>query len=101
MSYSSGAKNKLLLLCDVALGKEKKLYRSEYVEKLETGFNSVKGCGRYGPDFKKKKITAPQGYSLPMGPGIEYPEPSKEVQDRVNASGVVLGGGFGVFGGFG
>lgn len=83
LSYSSGFKHKLLLLCDVALGKEKKMYRAEYVEKLEAGFNSVKGCGKHGPDFKKKKMTAPQGYSLPMGPAIEYPEPSKEEQDRI------------------
>ena len=44
--YCSGFKSKLLLLCDVALGNEKNLYRAEYVEKLEKKFQSVKGCGR-------------------------------------------------------
>ena len=51
LSYSSGYKSKLLLLCDVALGKAKKMYKAEYVEKLDAGYHSVKGCGRYGPDF--------------------------------------------------
>jgi len=79
MSYSVGGfKHSLLLLCDVALGKEKKLYRAEYVEKLEAQFQSVKGCGRYGPDFKQKKVTTPQGYSVPMGTASEYPEPPQE-----------------------
>lgn len=37
-SYCSGFKSKIMLLCDVALGNEKNLYRAEYVEKLEKKF---------------------------------------------------------------
>ena len=78
--YCSGYKSKILLLCDVALGKEKNLYRAEYVENLEKKFQSVKGCGRMGPDFKNKKVVAPQGFSLPMGEPMEYPEPSESIK---------------------
>lgn len=46
LQYSAGIKSKLLLLCDVALGRPKKMYRAEYVDKLEAGYHSVKGCGR-------------------------------------------------------
>jgi len=70
LQYANGHKSKLLLLCDVALGKAKKLYRAEYVEKLEPEYQSVKGCGSHGPDFKNKKVIAPQGFSLPTGPAI-------------------------------
>ena len=59
LQYSAGIKSKLLLLCDVALGRPKKLYRAEYVEKLEAGFHSVKGCGRQGPDFHNRKVVSP------------------------------------------
>ena len=59
LQYSSGYKSKLLLLCDVALGKSKKLYRAEYVENLEKEYQSVKGCGQHGPDFKRKKLITP------------------------------------------
>ncbi|MFN9899331.1 MAG: hypothetical protein ACK55Z_11175, partial [bacterium] len=58
-SYCSGYKSKLLLLCDVALGNEKNLFRAEFVEKLEKEFQSVRGCGSHGPDFKTKKVVAP------------------------------------------
>ena len=95
LQYSSGYKSKLVLLCDVALGKAKHMYRASYVEKLEAGYHSVKGCGRTGPDFHKRKVVSPQGYSLPMGPPIDYSEPSYEVQDRVNrAQNASFGGGF-------
>jgi len=76
IQYSSGYKSKILLLCDVALGNEKRLYRSEYVENLEKKFQSVRGCGSHGPDFKNKSVVAPQGYNLPMGGSIKYDEPS-------------------------
>ena len=102
LQYSSGYKSKLVLLCDVALGKAKHMYRASYIEKLETGFHSVKGCGRIGPDFHKRKVVSPQGFSLPLGPPIDYQEPSYEVQDRVNrAQTGGLGGGFNFGGGFG
>lgn len=69
----------------MALGKEKNLYRAEYVEKLEQKFQSVKGCGRMGPDFENMRVAAPQGFSLPMGEPIEYPEPSEAVKKAVLA----------------
>ena len=85
LSYCTGVESKLLLLCDVALGKEKDLYRPEFVEKLEKGYHSVKGCGRSGPDHDNRTVVSPQGFSLALGPAINYPEPPKEVADRVFA----------------
>ena len=87
-------------MCDVALGDEKKLFRSEFVENLEKEFQSVRGCGSHGPDFKTKKVVAPQGYCLPMGGPIKYDEPSQAVIDALNAK--ANPGGLAVpFGGFG
>ena len=86
LSYSAGNKSKLLLLCEVALGKQLKKYRAEYIEKLDNRYNSVKGCGSNGPDFRNKSIVTPQGFQLPLGPAIKYDEPSKETIDRVNGS---------------
>ena len=64
----------------MALGRQKKLYRAEYIEKLERGFHSVKGCGKQGPDFHNRKVVSPQGFSLPMGSAIRYAEPSEEIK---------------------
>lgn len=85
LQYSNGIKSKLLLLCDVALGRSKKLYRAEYVEKLEDGFHSVKGCGKLGPDFHNMKVVSPQGYSLPMGKPIQYAEPSDDLRQQLQS----------------
>ena len=38
LQYSTGVKSKLLLLCDVALGKTKNLHRATYIENLEKEF---------------------------------------------------------------
>jgi len=65
-----------MLLCEVALGKMKKLREPKYVENLESDFQSVMGCGKAGPDYKKKKIITPKGFTLATGPEINYPEPA-------------------------
>lgn len=46
----------ILLLCDVALGKMKRLYEATNVEKLEKPFSSVHGVGKNGPDHTKSLI---------------------------------------------
>jgi len=46
----------VLLLCDVALGEMKRLYKAENVEKLERPYNSVHGVGKQGPDHSKSLI---------------------------------------------
>ena len=43
--FGSGAASSILLLCEVALGKQKKMFVPEYVEKLEPKFQSVHGVG--------------------------------------------------------
>ena len=86
LSYSTGFQSRFLLLCDVALGNAKKLYRAEYVEKLEDKYQSVKGCGSKGPDFKNKRVVTPQGYSLPLGRPIHYEEPPEEERKKILAS---------------
>ena len=98
----------IMLLCEVALGKMKKLREPTYVEQLESEFHSVMGCGKAGPDFKKKQIITPKGFSLATGPEINYPEPSdweaqckakqEEEQRKRQAGGQaagMFGGGFG------
>ena len=65
-----------MLLCEVALGNMKKLREPKYVENLESDFHSVMGCGKAGPDYKKKKIITPKGFTLATGPEINYPEPA-------------------------
>jgi len=66
----------VMLLCEVALGKMKKLMNAEYVEKLDDGFSSVMGCGKSGPDYKNRRLVAKQGFGLPLGPEIEYSPPA-------------------------
>lgn len=61
----------MLILCDVALGKMKRLYLPENVEKLETQFQSVHGVGTRGPDYKHSLIH-PDGVEIPSGPVIDY-----------------------------
>jgi len=92
-----------MLLCEVALGKMKKLRKAEYVENLESEFQSVMGCGSQGPDFKKKKVITPKGFALATGPCVSYPQPSdweaqcraKQAEQQANQqSGGLFGGGF-------
>jgi len=45
---SSGIK--LLLLCEVALGKMNQIYKAEYMEKAPAGTDSTKGMGLLIPD---------------------------------------------------
>jgi len=45
--------NALMMLCDVALGRPFQVAHTKYVSKEDLdqfGYNSVKGCGEYGPD---------------------------------------------------
>jgi len=71
MGYCTGS-TKLMLMCEVALGKMKELYRAEYMESPPEGFNSVKGMGERGPDFSKS-IVLPNGVIIPSGSMIPYP----------------------------
>jgi len=73
-SYGASTDSTLLLLCEVALGESKKLRQPEYVEKLDSSFNSVLGIGARGPDYEKS-VYLPNGIEVPLGPVIEYPKP--------------------------
>lgn len=59
----------VLLLCDVALGKMKRLYEATPVEKLDHGFQSVHGVGRKGPDHSRS-LVHPEGVEIPLAPVI-------------------------------
>ena len=73
----------LLLLCEVALGKSKELYQSEFVEKLDSHYHSVKGCGRRGPGYKHT-VTAPNGVKIPLGKVINYNENKPELLKQMH-----------------
>jgi hypothetical protein len=72
----------LMLMCEVVLGKSKELYQSEYVEKLEHPYHSVKGLGRRGPGYKHT-IVLPNGVKIPYGPVINYHEGIVERQSKL------------------
>ena len=67
-----------MLMCEVVLGKSKELLQSEYVEKLDHPYHSVKGCGRRGPGYKHT-IVLPNGVKIPYGPVINYHEGNVEL----------------------
>lgn len=83
--YSNGrnfvqGESSLLLLCDVALGKMKKLYEATNVEKLEHQYQSVRGVGKNGPDYDQS-IIHPEGVEIPSGEIINYDEEEKNFKD--------------------
>ena len=65
----------LLLLCEVALGKENELMAADYkADKLPKGKQSVKGCGEIAPD-PENEVTMDEGKTVvPMGPGVKARE---------------------------
>jgi len=69
--YCSGS-TKLMLMCEVALGKMKELVSAEYMESAPEGFNSVKAMGQKGPNFNES-VVLPNGVLIPSGNIINYP----------------------------
>ncbi|CAK74015.1 unnamed protein product (macronuclear) [Paramecium tetraurelia] len=66
-----------MLLCEVAVGKSKNLYNAESISNLDKKYQSVKGCGRRGPDYKQSVILS-NGCKVPVGQCIDYPPPQKK-----------------------
>ncbi|CAD8087427.1 unnamed protein product [Paramecium primaurelia] len=66
-----------MLLCEVAVGKSQELYQADYIENLPKQYQSVKGCGKRGPDYKQSVILS-NGCKVPVGQCIEYPDPKKK-----------------------
>lgn len=56
-----GSQSKLMLLCEVALGKHMDLYKQFYVEHLPNGYNSTRAIGRMGGNYEKTIVT-PEGF---------------------------------------
>lgn len=76
-NYSSGGhQTKVMLLCEVALGKMLELYKGHCVEKLPPGFSSVKAIGRSGANFDDKCVVTPDGYGVPIAV-VDNAEPTK------------------------
>lgn len=70
---------RMMMLCEVALGKMYELFKSEFITtqgsvtqgtELPPGYLSVKGCGRMGPDMKRS-VYLTNGAKVPLGPYIE------------------------------
>lgn len=55
-----------ILLCEVSLGKMKKLYQAKEIKKLTGGFNSVKGSGRHS-HVKRQNLVLNNGCMVPLG----------------------------------
>lgn len=55
-----------ILLCEVSLGKMKKLYQAKEIKKLTGGFNSVKGSGRFSHK-KNQNLILNNGCLVPLG----------------------------------
>ncbi len=64
-----------MLLCEVALGNQKKLYQSEQVTKLPNkNFQSVMGVGKQGPN-PNQDVYLPNGMVVPLGKKCSTPQP--------------------------
>lgn len=62
-NYSHGGhQTKVMLLCEVALGKSMDLYRPYFCEKLPANFQSVKAIGRTAANFDTKTVVTPDGF---------------------------------------
>ncbi|CAK63631.1 unnamed protein product (macronuclear) [Paramecium tetraurelia] len=66
-----------MLLCEVAVGKTLNQYNPEYITNLDKQYQSVKGCGRRGPDYNQSVILS-NGCKVPVGQCIDYPQPKKK-----------------------
>lgn len=67
-----------MLLCEVALGKQKEFTSSTIVEGIPNReFQSVKGIGQVGPDFAKSVYLA-NGCMVPAGRRMNYPLINRE-----------------------
>lgn len=69
-----------ILLCEVAIGKPRELYQSDYyASNLPNGYHSTKGVGGTHPD-PSKTITLDDGVKVPLGKGIKFnPPPGKHL----------------------
>eukprot|EP01133_Synstelium_polycarpum_P003444 gene3444-3911_t len=79
IGYCRGSSNSdsFLLLSEVALGKMREYYQSEYMETSQPGTNSTKGVGRQGPDFNNS-IVLTNGVTIPLGHPIDNKAPESE-----------------------
>lgn len=68
IGYCRGSRNDsiLMMLCEVTLGKQKELFRDQYMEKPLPGSDSTKAMGRWIPDPSATK-TIEDGIIVPMG----------------------------------
>jgi poly [ADP-ribose] polymerase len=78
----------LLVLSQVALGRQKQLYESEYIEKLPKDHHSVMGCGKTIPSkwepFPYQPLVAVE--SLPSGVSTAGKEEQPQQQERQTRS---------------
>lgn len=74
-NYGLGTNTNLfILLAEVIVGKSLEKYQGENIEKLASGYHSVKALGREGPDYSQS-VVLQDGVTVPCGPHIQYPQP--------------------------
>jgi hypothetical protein len=77
-NYShAGSSTRMMLLCEVALGKMCEMYRQNNLEQLPHGFDSVKAVGKMGANYEHKTIVTPEGFEVPMGKAVESVVPTE------------------------
>ena len=64
--FDADRRSMYILLCEVSLGKMKKLYKAEDIKALESNFNSVKGSGANSPN-KQSNFYLNNGCMIPLG----------------------------------
>lgn len=76
---SNSAPSACLLLCEVALGKPRKLLQSDYnANKLPAGHHSTHGVGGTQPD-PSATITMKDGVKVPLGQGVDSKVPGSSL----------------------
>ena len=73
-SYGGGKTNQFVMLAEVVVGKSLEKYMGENIEKLPSGYQSVKALGREGPDYAQS-VVLQDGVTVPCGPHMQYPQP--------------------------
>ncbi|CAH1779903.1 unnamed protein product [Owenia fusiformis] len=73
-AYCHGSNTKYMLLCEVALGKEKHFEQSEYMEQAATGCHSTLGLGANMPNPTDDAVLN-SGVKIPLGKQIHRPTP--------------------------
>jgi ankyrin repeat protein/predicted DNA-binding WGR domain protein len=81
-NYCEGA-IRIVLLCEVALGRSEMLYAARNMSQPSPGFDSVMGVGQNTPD-PNQDVVIPNGMVIPLGPLVKRQNPDNLVTLNCN-----------------